>query len=91
MPPTYSESVRLQIDDPQAQMAVIDALYARYQAMRASTGQPPLPPDGALFRQFIAQAHKRVARQYHCRSVQFQFTARDRQVTITAAPVEETR
>jgi type II secretory ATPase GspE/PulE/Tfp pilus assembly ATPase PilB-like protein len=91
MPPSYCESVQLQIDDPQAQSAVIDVLFARYQAMRTNTGQPPIPPDAALFRRFIAQSHERVARRYHCHSVRFEFTARDRNVTIMAAPVEETR
>ncbi len=89
MPPSYREQIQLQISDPENEGAVIDCLFERYQAMRKSIGQPPAPPDGALFRKFISRSHTQIARKYNCKQVQFDFSAQNRKIAITAIPIEE--
>jgi type IV pilus assembly protein PilB len=89
MPASYNERVRLNISDPRKETAVIDYLFERFQAMRKIVGQPPAPGDSELFRRFIIQSYDQVVKKYHCRQVELEFHAREQDVSITAAPVEE--
>ena len=88
MPPSYSENVRLQIRDPEGEAAVIDGLFERYQVMRRNMGLAPA--DSTRFRRFIVRTHRQVIHKYKCQEVQFTFSARNRNISITAAPVEKT-
>jgi hypothetical protein len=90
LPPSYSERVHLHIADPRNETAIIDHLFERYQAMRNIVGQAPVPGDGDQFRRFITQSYEQIANKYRCKQVEFEFHARDKDISITATPVGET-
>jgi type IV pilus assembly protein PilB len=89
MPPSYSENVHLLISDPEKEAAVIDGLFERYQAMRKSIGQAPVPAEGGVFRQFMTQSYNQIAGKYNCKRVAFDFSVRDMAISITAKPFKE--
>jgi hypothetical protein len=89
MPPSYSENVHLLLSDPEKEAAVIDGLFERYQAMRKSIGQAPVPAEGGVFRQFMTQSYNQIAGKYNCKRVAFDFSVRDMAISITAKPFKE--
>jgi type IV pilus assembly protein PilB len=89
LPASYSERVRLHISDPHSETPIIDHLFERYQAMRETVGQAPSPGDGDTFRRFIVQSYEEIAGKYRCKQVAFELHAQGKDISITAAPVEE--
>lgn len=89
LPASYSERVRLQITDPNSETAIIDHLFERYQAMRKIVGQEPSPGDGDMFRRFITQSYEQISGKYRCKQVAFEFHTREKDISITATPVED--
>ncbi len=89
MPASYSERIDLIIQDPQAEQAVIDRLFERYQNLRKSVNQPPVPSEPERFRAFIQDAYNQVTQNHKCRKVRFEFKAQNRKIEMTAIPVEE--
>jgi type IV pilus assembly protein PilB len=89
LPASYSEQVRLHISDPHSEAPMIDHLFDRYQAMRKLVGQALSPGDGEMFRRFIVQSYDQVAGKYRCKQVAFELRAQGRDISISAAPVED--
>jgi type IV pilus assembly protein PilB len=90
MPPSFSERIEIDLNHPVNEICTIDSLFKRYQIMRQNTGRATLPSDLDLFRKFINNTYKKVADQYGCQRVHFEFIAKNRDIKITATPAQET-
>ncbi len=90
MPPSYRESISLDLADPAKETYAIDCLYERYQSMRETIGQSKGPFEPNQFRKFIAQSFNKVVDKYGCNRVHFEFTTQNKKIRIKATPTEAT-
>lgn len=90
MPPSFSERIEIDLNHPVNEICTIDSLFERYQIMRQNAGRSTATSDLDLFRKFINNTYKKVAEKYGCQRVHFEFTAKNKDIKITATPAQET-
>jgi type IV pilus assembly protein PilB len=91
MPPSYRESVHIDLADPEKEADAIYRLFERYRAMRETFGQAKGPSDREHFRELIVRFFDKVVDKYGCERVHFAFTGQDEKIKITATPVKDDR
>ncbi len=91
MPPSYRESIRIELNDPTQEAATIDYLYERYQAMRKIVGQSNGRFELDQFRQFMTRSFDKVVEKHNCSRVHFEFTTQNNNIKITATPAKGAR